>query len=50
VHTDCFLISDSKILKGYGKYVAIAVGQKSFNGRIVMGAFFENPLFLIRGY
>ena len=40
-HTDCFLISGSKVLEGYGKYVVIAVGQKSFNGRIMMGMFSE---------
>lgn len=38
-HTDCFLISGSKVLKGYGSYVVIAVGTKSFNGRIMMGMF-----------
>ena len=36
-HTDCFLISGSKVLEGYGSYVVIAVGTKSFNGRIMMG-------------
>ena len=36
-HTDCFIISGSKVLEGYGKYVVIAVGTKSFNGRIMMG-------------
>lgn len=35
-HTDCFMISGSKVLEGYGKYVVIAVGIKSFNGRIMM--------------
>jgi len=48
-HTDCFLISGSKVLEGYGKYVVIAVSQKSFNGRIMMGMFFENHL-LISGH
>ena len=48
-HTDCFLISGSKVLEGYGKYVVIAVGQKSFNGRIMMGVFSENHL-LISGH
>jgi len=38
-HTDCFMVSGAKVLEGYGKYVVIAVGQKSFNGRIMMGAF-----------
>lgn len=36
-HTDCFVVSRSKVLEGYGKYVVIAVGQRSFNGRIIMG-------------
>ena len=39
-HTDCFLISGSKVLEGYGSYVVIAVGTKSFNGRIMMGLSF----------
>ena len=34
---DPFIISGSKILEGVGQYVVIAVGQKSFNGRIMMG-------------
>lgn len=38
-HTDCFMISGSKILEGVGKYVVVAVGTKSFNGRIMMGSF-----------
>lgn len=36
-HTDCFLISGSRVQEGYGRYVVIAVGPKSFNGRILMG-------------
>ena len=43
-HTDCFLVSGSKVLEGYGSYVVIAVGTKSFNGRIMMGECFL-PLF-----
>ncbi|KAI8980025.1 calcium-translocating P-type ATPase [Trametes punicea] len=35
-HTDCFMISGSKVLEGYGSYVVIAVGTRSFNGRIMM--------------
>ncbi|KAJ7227098.1 Ca-transporting ATPase [Mycena pura] len=35
-HTDCFVISGSKVLEGVGKYVVVAVGTKSFNGRIMM--------------
>jgi Ca2+-transporting ATPase len=36
-HTDCFVVSGSKVLEGVGRYVVVAVGQKSFNGRIMMG-------------
>ncbi|PPR03673.1 hypothetical protein CVT24_007794 [Panaeolus cyanescens] len=35
-HSDCFMISGSKVLEGVGKYVIVAVGTKSFNGRIMM--------------
>jgi len=35
-HRDCFLISGSKVLEGVGSYVVVAVGTKSFNGRIMM--------------
>ncbi|CAK5269233.1 unnamed protein product [Mycena citricolor] len=35
-HTDCFLLSGSKVLEGVGRYVVVAVGTKSFNGRIMM--------------
>ena len=38
-HTDCFIVSGSKVLEGYGSYVVIALGPKSFNGRIMMGWF-----------
>ena len=33
---DCFLVSGAKVLEGVGEYVVIAVGKKSFNGRIMM--------------
>lgn len=36
-HTDCFMISGSKVTEGVGRYVIIAVGTRSFNGRIMMG-------------
>lgn len=36
-HSDCFMVSGSKVQEGYGSYVVIAVGTKSFNGRIMMG-------------
>ncbi|KIK62401.1 hypothetical protein GYMLUDRAFT_164480 [Collybiopsis luxurians FD-317 M1] len=35
-HTDCFVLSGSKVIEGVGKYVVVAVGEKSFNGRIMM--------------
>lgn len=38
---DPFLISGSKVLEGVGAYVAVAVGERSFNGRIMMGKFFR---------
>jgi len=44
-HTDCFMVSGSKVLEGYGKYVVIAVGQKSFNGRLIMGTPLSNSPF-----
>lgn len=44
-HEDCFLISGSKVLEGVGEYVVIAVGEKSFNGRLMMGTFY---VFLMR--
>lgn len=34
---DCFLISGSKVQEGIGKYVIVAVGQKSSNGRLMIG-------------
>lgn len=44
-HTDCFIVSGAKVLEGVGKYVVVAVGQKSFNGRIMMGAaIIEHPI------
>ena len=46
-HTDCFMVSGSKVLEGYGKYVAVAVGQKSFHGRIMMGTSLVNHLISI---
>ncbi|KAG8872465.1 hypothetical protein FRB97_007614 [Tulasnella sp. 331] len=35
-HEDCFLISGSKVSEGVGEYVVIAVGERSFNGRLMM--------------
>ncbi|KAG8829631.1 hypothetical protein FRC17_006267 [Serendipita sp. 399] len=33
---DCFILSGAKVLEGAGSYVVIAVGERSFNGRILM--------------
>ena len=41
-HTDCFVISGSKVLEGVGQYVVVAVGTNSFNGRIRMGKNFSS--------
>ena len=41
-HTDCFIVSGSKVLEGVGSYVVISVGTKSFNGRIMMGSFYRS--------
>lgn len=38
---DCFLLSGSKIQEGVGSYVVVAVGERSFNGRILMGTPFR---------
>ncbi|KAG6877777.1 hypothetical protein C0993_003978 [Termitomyces sp. T159_Od127] len=35
-HSDCFIVSGSKVLEGVGRYVVIAVGTKSFHGRIMI--------------
>ncbi|KAI0046577.1 calcium-translocating P-type ATPase [Auriscalpium vulgare] len=35
-HTDCFLISGSKVSEGVGSYVVISVGEKSMHGRLMM--------------
>ena len=43
---DCFLVSGSKVVDGYGKYVVIAVGEKSFSGRLMMCSLFGNPLLI----
>lgn len=36
-HFDCFVLSGSKVLEGVGRYVVVAVGTESFNGRILRG-------------
>jgi len=33
---DCFLISGSRVLEGYGEYIVIAVGSNSFNGKLML--------------
>ena len=47
--TNCFVVSGSKVLDGHGKYVVIAVGEKSFNGRAVMGMSFDDSI-LVSGH
>ena len=42
-HLDCFIISGSKVIEGVGQYVVVAVGTKSFNGRIMMGKYLISP-------
>jgi Ca2+-transporting ATPase len=37
-HTDCFVVSGSKVVEGGGSYLVISVGPRSFNGRIMMGS------------
>lgn len=37
IKSDCFLISGSKVLEGVGSYLVIAIGPRSFNGKIMMG-------------
>jgi P-type Ca2+ transporter type 2C len=48
-HTDCFVVSGSKVLEGVGSYVVVAVGTKSFNGRIMMGLFWCSLLLRVGG-
>lgn len=43
-HTDCFVVSGSKVLEGVGKYVVVAVGETSFNGRIMMSTCYDLTL------
>ncbi|KAG1759757.1 E1-E2 ATPase-domain-containing protein [Suillus occidentalis] len=42
-HTDCFVVSGSKVLEGISSYVVVAVGTESFNGRIMMGVYLTPP-------
>ena len=49
-HTDCFMISGSKVTEGVGKYVIVAVGTKSFNGRIMMGTFPQKCIFQVANH
>ena len=45
-HTDCFVISGSKVVEGVGSYPVISVGTKSFYGRIMMGSSLSLPCIL----
>ena len=45
--SDPFLLSGSKVMDGVGSMLAVAVGENSINGRIIMSlgeAFVETPL------
>ena len=42
-HSDCFVVSGSKVLEGFGSYVITSVGTKSFNDRIMMSSFVALP-------
>jgi Ca2+-transporting ATPase len=42
-HTDCFVVSGSKVVEGVGFYLVISVGPKSLNGRIMMGSSLVPP-------
>ncbi|KAH9023999.1 calcium-translocating P-type ATPase [Lactarius deliciosus] len=35
-HTDCFIVSGSRVLEGVGSYVVTSVGTQNSNGRIVI--------------
>lgn len=43
-HTGCFVVSGSKVREGVGSYVVVAIGTKSFNGRIMMGQLFSRKM------
>jgi Ca2+-transporting ATPase len=45
-HTDCFVVSGSKVIEGSGSYMVIAVGPKSFNGRIMTGTSFVSLIIM----
>ena len=45
-HTDCFVVSGSKVVEGIGTYLVISVGPKSFKGRIMMGSSLSPPCIL----
>ncbi|MBW0497407.1 hypothetical protein O181_037122 [Austropuccinia psidii MF-1] len=34
--TDCFMVSGSRVVEGYGRYLVTAVGPNSFHGKIMM--------------
>ena len=38
VKKDPFLVSGSRVMEGVGAYVAVAVEERSFNGRTMMGS------------
>jgi hypothetical protein len=38
-HADCFVVSRSKVIKGIGLYLDVAVWSKSFDGCTMMASF-----------
>ena len=38
------MVSGSKVREGVGSYVVVAIGTKSFNGRIMMGQLFSRKM------
>jgi Ca2+-transporting ATPase len=42
-HTDCYVVSGSRVVEGVGSYLVISVGPKSFNSRSIMMGSSLNP-------
>jgi len=45
-HTDCFVVSGSKVIEGIVSYLVITVRPKHFNGCIMMGMSFVYLTFM----
>ena len=46
-HVDSFVVIRGKVIEGVGSYLAIAVGEKSLKGRIMMGSSFVSPFVFV---